>query len=91
MVRINFRNFNKIQITNSRIHGFANKAEYDILTKKNGDKTVKILQINTYGSANRKNPGIQSQTIQLDEDVVKLLYDKMFNSKNIINIVKSDS
>lgn len=39
MVRINVNNFNKIQITNSRIHGFANKAEYDILNKNiNGKK-----------------------------------------------------
>lgn len=81
MVRINVNNFNKIQIINSRTHDLTIKAEYDILDKKIDDKKVKILQINTYGSAKRKNPSKQSQTIQLEEDTVKFLYNKMFNSK----------
>jgi hypothetical protein len=53
---------------NSRVHDEV-EADYNIVYK-NGQK---FLQINTYGSNERKVKGVTGQTIQLDEEEVKEL------------------
>lgn len=40
-----------------------------------GENGAKILQLDTGGSAARKNPGKQSQTLQLDSRRAKQLWD----------------
>lgn len=42
-------------------------ADYQIIELEDGKS---ILQINTYGTSNRKNPTQQSQVIQLDKTMV---------------------
>jgi hypothetical protein len=53
---------------NSRVHDEV-EADYNIV-HKNGQK---FLQINTYGSTERKVKGVTSQTMQFDEEAVREL------------------
>ncbi len=62
-------NLEKISTDRARIHGPVD-CTYTIFTSDNGQK---IIQLNTFGSAGRENPGKQSQTIQLSESAVRQL------------------
>lgn len=53
---------------NTKLHSEV-EATYSLLTSKG----VNYIQINTYGSSNRKIQGVASQTIQLSEEVVNQL------------------
>ncbi|MGG0643535.1 hypothetical protein ABE021_06300 [Sporosarcina gallistercoris] len=55
-------------VRNTKLHSEV-EATYSLLTSKG----VNYIQINTYGSSDRKIKGIASQTIQLSEEVVNEL------------------
>lgn len=55
-------------VRNTKVHNEV-EASYSLLTR-NG---VNYIQINTYGSRDRKVQGVASQTIQLSEDVINQL------------------
>lgn len=55
-------------VRNTKIHNEV-EASYSLLKSKG----VNYIQINTYGSRDRKVQGVASQTIQLSEDVINQL------------------
>lgn len=58
----------KKMVRNTKLHSEV-EATFSLLTSKG----VNYIQINTYGSNNRKVKGVASQTIQLSEEVVNQL------------------
>ena len=62
-------NLESVDMERVRVHGPVD-CTYTVFTAVGGQK---YIQLNTFGSANRENPGKQSQTIQLDESAVKQL------------------
>ncbi len=59
---------------NSKVHDEV-EATYNVIHKSG----KKYIQINTYGSKERKLKGDVSQTIQLSEDLIKKLQDIIEN------------
>lgn len=62
-------NLEKVSTDKARIHGPV-ECTYTVFSTGNGQK---VIQLNTFGSAGRANPGRQSQTIQLSESAVRQL------------------
>ena len=59
----------KANTDRARVHGPV-ECTYMVFMSDRGQK---IIQLYTFGSAGRENPGKQSQTIQLSETVIKQL------------------
>ncbi len=69
MARIDLGNFNQIEKKNPRLHTIA-KFTYS----KYNIKKKPYLQIDMYGTPNRKDSNTVSQAIQLDEEAAKFLF-----------------
>lgn len=70
MALLNVKTISKITKNRLSKHELVD-GSYSILHTKDG----KILQIDTYGSSDRKEKGRISQSFQLDEEAAKWLYD----------------
>ena len=62
-------NFERAGMERARVHGRVD-CTYTVFRTAGGQK---YIQLNTFGSRNRENPGKQSQTIQFDEAAVEQL------------------
>ena len=62
-------NIEKHEVESPRVHDSLN-CTYSVFTSTEGQK---YLQLNTFGSPVRQNPGKQSQTMQLNETAAKQL------------------
>lgn len=78
MAYISLNNIKKGDRNSGIKHGEV-RAEYNIFDTKDGEK---LLQIDTMGSANRQIQGKVSQSIQIDNEVLKKIYNEINLNKN---------
>lgn len=78
MVYISLNNIKKGESNSGNKHDEV-KAEYNIFNTNNGEK---LLQIDTMGSSSRKIQGKVSQSMQLDNGVIKKIYNEINFNRN---------